>query len=70
MFLSHCAIDRSALVHCVYDELMRRAIVPWLDRNWGVMALMWCGRKSAETTLQSSQIAALALGPVPGFLRS
>lgn len=33
VFLSHCAIDRSALVHCVYDELMRKAIVPWLDRE-------------------------------------
>jgi hypothetical protein len=32
-FLSHCAIDRSTLVHCVYDELMRRRIVPWLDRE-------------------------------------
>ncbi len=33
VFLSHCARDRSDLVHRVYDELMRRKIVPWLDRD-------------------------------------
>jgi hypothetical protein len=32
-FLSHCAIDRPNLVHPVYDELMRRNIIPWLDRE-------------------------------------
>jgi hypothetical protein len=31
--LSHCAIDRSWLVHNVYEELKRRKIVPWLDRE-------------------------------------
>lgn len=33
VFLSHCALDRSTLVHRVYDELMRRKIIPWLDRE-------------------------------------
>lgn len=33
VFLSHCADDRSWLVHPVYDELRRRRIVPWLDRE-------------------------------------
>jgi TIR domain len=33
VFLSHCAIDRSTLVHSVYDELKRRGIAPWLDRE-------------------------------------
>ena len=33
VFLSHCALDRPTLVHSVYDELMRRRIVPWLDRE-------------------------------------
>jgi hypothetical protein len=33
VFLSHCALDRSTLVDRVYDELMRRRIVPWLDRE-------------------------------------
>ena len=33
VFLSHCAIDRPKLVHRVYDELMRRRIVPWLDKE-------------------------------------
>jgi hypothetical protein len=33
VFLSHCADDRSWLVHPVYDELMRRQIIPWLDRE-------------------------------------
>lgn len=32
-FLSHCAIDRPTLVHPVYDELKRRNIIPWLDRE-------------------------------------
>ena len=33
VFLSHCAIDRQSLVYPVYDELMRRNIIPWLDRE-------------------------------------
>lgn len=33
VFLSHCAIDRSSLVHPVYDELRKRGIIPWLDRD-------------------------------------
>ncbi len=33
VFLSHCALDRTNLVHPVYDELKRRGIVPWLDRE-------------------------------------
>jgi hypothetical protein len=32
-FLSHCAIDRPNLVYPVFEELKRRAIVPWLDRD-------------------------------------
>lgn len=32
-FLSHCADDRDWLVHRVYDELQRRGIIPWLDRE-------------------------------------
>jgi hypothetical protein len=33
VFLSHCANDRELLVHPVYDGLMRRGIIPWLDRE-------------------------------------
>lgn len=33
VFLSHCAEDRAELVHPVHDELMRRGIIPWLDRE-------------------------------------
>ena len=33
VFLSHCAIDREFLVHPVNDELKRRGIFPWLDRD-------------------------------------
>ena len=33
VFLSHCAVDRAWLVHSVYDELKRRRIIPWLDRE-------------------------------------
>lgn len=33
VFLSHCAIDRSWLIDHVYDELRRRRIIPWLDRE-------------------------------------
>ena len=33
VFLSHCAIDRASLVYPVYEELMRRRIIPWLDRE-------------------------------------
>lgn len=33
VFLCHCAIDGPTLVHPVYDELMRRKIIPWLDRE-------------------------------------
>ncbi len=33
IFLSHCAEDRAWLVHPVYQELMRRGIIPWLDRE-------------------------------------
>jgi hypothetical protein len=33
VFLSHCAIDRETLVYPVYDELKRRKIIPWLDRE-------------------------------------
>jgi hypothetical protein len=33
VFLSHCAADRLALVHPVYEKLMQRGIVPWLDRE-------------------------------------
>ena len=33
VFLSHCAIDRPWLVHPVHDELVRRKIIPWLDRH-------------------------------------
>ena len=33
IYLSHCAADRDWLVHPVYDELMRRRIIPWLDRE-------------------------------------
>ncbi len=33
VFLSHCAIDRQTLVFPVYDELKRRNIIPWLDRE-------------------------------------
>ena len=33
VFLSHCAVDRPSLVYPVYDELMRRKIIPWLDRE-------------------------------------
>jgi hypothetical protein len=32
-FLSHCAIDRSWLIHPVYDELCRAGVVPWLDQH-------------------------------------
>ncbi len=33
VFLSHCAADRTWLVHPVYNELMRIGIIPWLDRE-------------------------------------
>lgn len=33
VFLSHCAIDRPHLVYPVYEELKRRGVVPWLDRE-------------------------------------
>jgi hypothetical protein len=33
VFLSHCAHDSLWLVHPVYDELMRRSIVPWFDQH-------------------------------------
>lgn len=33
VFLSHCADDRHDLVFPVYDELKRRNIIPWLDRE-------------------------------------
>src|SRR5450432_1699111 len=33
VFLSHCAADRTWLVHPVYEELRRRKIIPWLDRD-------------------------------------
>ena len=33
VFLSHCAVDRSTLVYPVYEDLMRRGIIPWLDRE-------------------------------------
>jgi hypothetical protein len=33
VFLSHCAEDRTELVHPVYEELKRKMIVPWLDRE-------------------------------------
>lgn len=33
VFLSHCAIDRPALVYPVYEELKRKGIIPWLDRH-------------------------------------
>lgn len=32
-FLSHCAEDRDHLVVPVYEELLRRRIVPWIDRK-------------------------------------
>jgi hypothetical protein len=33
VFLSHCAKDRAGLVYPVHDELRRRGIVTWLDRD-------------------------------------
>ena len=33
VFLSHCAGDRGWLVHAVHEELKRREIIPWLDRD-------------------------------------
>lgn len=33
VFLSHCADDRQRLVYPVYDELRRRGVIPWLDRE-------------------------------------
>ena len=33
VFLSHCSTDRPALVYPVYEELRRRCIIPWLDRE-------------------------------------
>jgi hypothetical protein len=33
VFLSHCAADRPVLVYPVCEELMRRGIIPWLDRD-------------------------------------
>ena len=33
VFLSHCAIDRGPLVYPVHEELRRRGIIPWLDRD-------------------------------------
>ena len=33
VFLSHCAMDRAGIVHPVFNELMRRGVVPWLDRE-------------------------------------
>jgi len=33
VFLSHCAADRLTLVNPVYDELRRRKVIPWLDRE-------------------------------------
>lgn len=33
VFLSHCAEDRAWLVIPVYEELIRRGIIPWLDRH-------------------------------------
>jgi hypothetical protein len=33
VFLSHCALDRQDMVHPVHDELKRRGIIPWLDRD-------------------------------------
>lgn len=33
VFLSHCGEDRDRLVYPVYDELQRRGIIPWLDRD-------------------------------------
>jgi hypothetical protein len=33
VFLSHCAVDRRDLVYPVYEELTRRRIIPWLDRE-------------------------------------
>ena len=33
VFLSHCSIDRDGLVFPVYNELKRRGIISWLDRE-------------------------------------
>lgn len=33
VFLSHCAADRADLVFPVYEELKRKGIIPWLDRD-------------------------------------
>jgi hypothetical protein len=33
VFLSHCALDRKRLVYPAYEELKRRNIIPWLDRE-------------------------------------
>ncbi len=33
VFLSHCAMDRDSLVYPVCEELKRRGIIPWLDRD-------------------------------------
>lgn len=33
VFLCHCAEDRATLVYPVYNELRRKGIVPWLDRE-------------------------------------
>ncbi len=33
IFLSHCAVDRNWLVHPVFNELEKRGIIPWLDRD-------------------------------------
>jgi hypothetical protein len=33
VFLSHCAEDRTDLVHPVHEELKRKGIIPWLDRD-------------------------------------
>jgi len=30
-FLSHCAEDRETLIKPVYDELLRRKVIPWAD---------------------------------------
>ena len=32
-FLSHCAADRRQLVYPVYEELKRKAVIPWLDKE-------------------------------------
>ncbi len=33
VFLSHCQEDRELLVLPIFDELVRRGVVPWVDQH-------------------------------------